>query len=107
MSMRPIDLQISIPRTAEAGRVVQADQQQNMMRQQEVVNQSQTHTDNYENKVRPSEQADTKKVKEQKEREKKKQEDKKRAKPAVSTRQEDTANLDPTNKPSGGLDILA
>jgi len=107
MSMRPIDLQISIPRTAEVGRVAQVDQQQNQLRQQEVANQSQLHTDNYESKVRPSEQADAKKVKEQKEREKKKQSDKKRAQPSVDSKEEEAATLNISNKSSGTLDILA
>ncbi|MGE5455316.1 MAG: hypothetical protein ACM3O9_08990 [Methylocystaceae bacterium] len=106
MGMRPIDVQISIPRTAEVGRIAQGDQQQNQMRQQEVASQSQVHTDNYENKVRNSEHADAKKIKDEKDREKKKQQDKKRAQQSVDEENE-SSTIVTSPQARGKLDILA
>jgi len=105
MSMRPVDVQISIPRSAEVGRVAQGEQQQNQMRQQELANQSQVHTDNYEKKVRHSEETEAKKVKDQKdkEKEKKRQQERRKNSPAES---EDSASA-PLKSASGKLDILA
>lgn len=108
MGMRPIDVQISLPRTAEVGRVAQGDQQQNQMRQQEVANQSQVQTDNYEKTVRQSEHTDAKKVKEQKDREQKKQQqpDKKSAQPTKEDENNKETGI--TNKGQiSKLDILA
>lgn len=106
MSMRPIDVQISIPRSAEVARVAQGDQQQNQMRQQEMVNQSQIHTDSYEKKVRHSEEAEAKKVKEQKDKEKRRQQERGKKQNLHSDNEPDSPSA-VAKSVSGKLDILA
>lgn len=109
MGMRPLDVQIFIPKSMDVARITQAEQQIGQMRQQEVAASALVHTEVSEQTVKKSEESLAKRVEERKERTPKKQDEKEREneKEEKSGKSSQGEFATSGKKLAHGLDILA